>query len=91
MKNLGWYFIKVQAQSKNRQKRVQHLNKALRSECFQFNSYSVVYGEGIKKFFVIDGDETKKYELFIESFENEEEAQTKALNLNEINRKSDYN
>lgn len=68
-----------------------NLNKVLRGERFPFNGYSVVYGEGIEKFFVIDGTETNEYELFIESFENEEEAEAKALSLNEINRKSDYN
>ena len=64
-----------------------HLNKVLRGKRFRFNGYSVVYGKGLDSFFVIDGDEViKDYELLIESFETEEEAQDKALNLNEINK-----
>lgn len=63
-----------------------NLNRVLNGEHFPFNGYSVVYGKGSQEFFIINGDETTKDEVLIESFKTEEEAESKANNLNEINK-----
>ena len=68
----------------------EHLNRVLYGERLNFNGYSVVYGKGADNFFVINGDKTNKYEVLIESFETEKQAESKASDLNKINRRSDY-